>query len=1103
MFRELGLLEVTVRPERLVGRTNLMSQIHDAIYRNDRQTQIVLISGAGGMGKTRLVEEVLRRVGHPKWRTEKRFGPLQPEDNWEAQNPGVAITADVLDFNDIRLHTRDFFLAQLGNKIFWQPEIKFENHEIRKRALERLSDSGAAYTEVRRAIEAAEVDFWRDFLDTAERQRLIIPMDTTEQLTYDSSEWLVKHKLLRPRDYDFSTQQWLLTQIQNGQFENTTLIIAGRDEEGASYYTRLREAVEKCKHNKPNLTTIQVEPFSEEEMREYFLAVGELWQDSLNDDVDEVKEWLQFLSEDKKQSQLMHLVTGGQPIRLAMYTDILIESDYIPNVMQASYANVGEMEKDAEVLVNARTEIEAEFISLLFKRFGLRSRILQTLVRTKRGLNAEQLHFVLDADSNESPDKWQSDVGRIGEINSELDQLLRLTLVKKNAEGRIGLQDEVYRIYDEFIEKNEDQLSAEIDDRNQLYKRLRDWVNFQQTLLQRQRAKEVAQDVARIKIEPADKILNTELPKLEVKEVERGKSSRRLQHLTLEYLYYSLLYNPRKAINSVHLTLANKQRKALNLAEESMIHTETWRVLKNRFTHIFDPQNKSKKADIIAEGLIRTAQQDDAATWILRFVLQKKYDQAVNLAKRIEVKIDDLPTSEKDSWCHPFVKGQRDCWHAYALVYKGALEEGINILKGSIQDIKQLHGDVHLANERVGFTLANCYNTLGYAYTTKGSFRDAVKEYTNSRKELVKYLPETEAQYATVLNNLSRALVERGENRAIRVCEEGLNRRLNLGEWLPIAYSFNTLGLIQNDLYQPQPSLQACAQAYAVAKSINDSRVTGLSLVQVSIVLRRLIRSGDVTSASKREAIFAEAKNAIDQAQQIFLLSSANKELVRQIEVEIERGCLYRDWISHTDKEEAPSIWEARRDNAFNALNIAKSKADELEIERLRLDAQVNIAWTYYYVGDFDKVEQTLAIARELVSREINLPLPHEEVQVTPDYLFRQFSKIYGLYGRIAFDTYFKEDKVKNRDEQLLKNGANVYVQALIYGNYFSPRSSSISTIFDTLYGYLKKLTPVELEIFYRFEEMARHKFETKKLETETSGELKRFLLDCFGDYYN
>lgn len=1134
------LLDITTRPCDLVGRVDEMDIIHDAIYRSGNACRIVLLFGNGGLGKTRLLEEVQRRLGHS--RMVKRYGPFgHSEENWKEHQGDVAYACDLIDVTDIRLHTRDSFLGVLGRSDSWDGKVDFTEHEIAQDRRRWVTQKGGAYGMVVEASTRAEETFWREYDDAAATHRLVILLDTVEQLANHSSTWLVEHGLLEPKDTLFSTQRWLLDQIEQGRFTNSTLIIAGRnsDEEGGPYFAELQRVSQQAKQNgfACELIEIPARPFDLKETSDYFTLLLETWKQRTDTIANSFQEGVQFLVENPEQLEVLHVYTGGQPIRLALYSDVFVQGDTIPEPLLSPLSEVRQLAQNEEKLRLARQEIEGELIDLLFQRPTLRSQILQALVRTTRGLNASQLHFYLDSRDGQD---WHEDPNRIVEIETELHALQQLSIVKPKPDGRVGLQDEVYRIYAEQMLRTSARKQGEKEARKYLYGRMLEWLRPQREQKQEQRTEWIRQRTERTVIERPQEILKTSLPFQSEDETRSfGQLVRDLRNLDLEYLYYEMLLSPYSAFNDVYYSFTDSYHKTEDEQGAAMVRDTMWRTLKDPYLTPFLDLNqaKNRRGEDALKVLQRAAQQNDAAEWILRFVMRGQFDRAIRLADDIERTVLILQDSfDRSSWMHTFARGERTCWREYACVLKGEeMSDAIHQLAKIITNLERLaEADTetlvftenqeygfqgHLAHHRLIFILAIAYSIVGYGYVTQGHFRESVQHYTRALLYMRAF--PLAAQLAETLNNLSRVLVEMGRNRAVRICQDALELRLKEGHLLPLAMSYNTLGLIYNDLHQPQDAMEACARAMAIVHELGDPRASGLIYLQLGEALRRIVKAKR-SSGDNPEPIFTQAAEALGRAREIFVTNSAAKgESVRAIEVHIEMGCLYRDWLQHTNRQRLLKSWEKRRNEAFRFFEDAVKGARSIENDRLLLDTLVNLAWTQFYAGEWENVEQTLKDVVHLIPPEATLrvgfipPRSREH----PAYLFHQLSKAYGLRGRVAFERFNqlveqrKEGQTKETRIQLvhadpttqaqLQKAAEAYVQALGYAQLFTPRSPALTVIYDALYSYLKKLNVVELMDFYRHERTAYQAYRVAEIEIENLGDLEGFLLECFGDYFN
>lgn len=486
----------TRRSWRLVGRKRELNVIRSAVFPGDDSCQVVFIQGAGGFGKTRLLEETLRYLGHPGALEER---PLQPsEPDWK--NYEAAVPADLVDLIDVHLHSRNRFIQQLRESLHWAQylgrEFNFNEYDQAQEKHRRRLQDNVEYRLVQEAAREAEDKFWSDYRAITARRRVVWFIDTAEQLNVNASEWLIKQELLRPDQLQFQTQVWLANALrQVGGLRNTTLLLAGRDKEGEAFFNAIRSAAEA---GQASIRLLKAEPFTEDEIRTYLQALTEDFREQAGSTPSEAKspaagegsdraiaEALSYLAQSPERIRLLHAYTGGQPVRLALFADLLVESPTIPEPLRLSRAEGGRL-NEAE-LEFRQWQLEEEVMRLLFQqpwlnplsvekdavaraRFraaSLRRDILLALVRARIGLSAEQLHYVIDNAKDLPPAEWKAqgpDLRRLREIREAMRELKNLTIVKSRPqrlaspdEGdpeaglSLGLQDEIYRIFAEHM----------------------------------------------------------------------------------------------------------------------------------------------------------------------------------------------------------------------------------------------------------------------------------------------------------------------------------------------------------------------------------------------------------------------------------------------------------------------------------------------------------------------------------------------------------------------------------------------------------------------------------------------------------------------------
>ncbi|MBK6324321.1 MAG: hypothetical protein IPF56_00030 [Chloroflexi bacterium] len=150
-----------------------------------------------------------------------------------------------------------------------------------------------------------------------------------------------------------------------------------------------------------------------------------------------------------------------------------------------------------------------------------------------------------------------------------------------------------------------------------------------------------------------------------------------------------------------------------------------------------------------------------------------------------------------------------------------------------------------------------------------------------------------DAHRAVVLNNLSKALSDLGRQ-SMAICRDGMNLRRVLVEEVPLAYSYNTLALLNDDQGRYEDAQVLAAKAIAYFRRADNLRGIGLASLQLAESLRHLAvrtEAGE-TVLTTAEGLYSTAEELLREALGIFEDSG---ELIRLIEVTIELGSLYRD----------------------------------------------------------------------------------------------------------------------------------------------------------------------------------------------------------------
>ena len=1243
--------------EKMVNRAAELALLQDSFCREGDDTRVIIIEGDGGLGKTRLVSEALWRAGQSGIFPARNR--TSPDYDWEIRDS--VLLSDLLDFSEVNLHTSENFFQRIRGSLAGNEQvvIEFPKYDAAVDAYRHQLSMQSNYFAVQQAAEAARKAFIEDYKQLASRYRIVWALDTAEQLGYPDAQWLLEHRLLSDNDLTFSTQQRLLELLKSNELPNTTVLLVGRPQ-AREYFDRIIEAGNVT--SAPfSVTEIYLTAFSREDVGAYLRYLAEEYanQSAFNQDT---ATYLKELAADDDRVSVLHLYTGGQPVSLALFVDALAEGNYEPEALQDTFSETMKRLSwdettntlDPKKLKTAQFQIEEQFIRLIFsQKTDLRSRILTTLVRARRGLDSNRLIYIFsqlpDAPSEQSPDKPKLRQTIEKELDRTNPSSIRwLSFVKERGDGKLILQDELYRIYDRHmtlkVEKDtsnvysivEDRISIEDEtrERERLYKLLLAFVEQKLTELRLLRTEQRVEDLEKLSFRTAAQALSEQKEFIGDVNTKWDDLSDQILEAELERVHYLLRIDPDAAFNDQYADLAEQRWQAFSEEAYVQVRLELWRFLNDEAAQKF-VQGQERPSQV--EGttplktLKRAAVQASIADWIKLFWLRGKYKRAIEFADHVEEIIANLPHTDqveeiianlpiadrvkeklanllhtdqveeiiakltelrdlRITLNHTFSREERRHWREFSQIYLGKdIQQAINVLeertvkklvrlltKTGIPEKNEKNFLTHPGKVRLQRLIGISFNTIGYGYATQGYYRKASKAYADS----LRYLRGTgfKTQEAVVRNNLSRALSEMGLiTRALRICEDGLSLKKEVG-WEPqIAVSYSTLALIYNNALQPENAWVEAAKAVAYFRKLENERGLGLGLFHLAEALRRLAVSKKPKQDSLQD-LFETARIAINEAVQIF---SDNPESYRYIECLIEYGALYRDFMNYIRGRErelatrklstsalgkelkqfrlygfslhqinlmvnqANASYEAgeldkSKEFLQKAMTLVSENARKLAVSSLtnalkrakvglprhQLDASIDLAYTYYYAGDFDSAERIISDAVNLIPKNTLLKPNINNIEHLPKpvdaepYVFMLLAKIYTLTGELRLNQFITRaeevckdiainDKQKRRcvvhDDELatqrLRETAEAYVLALTYSKLFSTRAPTFTVTMNSLYDYLRKFNETELEDFYKYQREFGKSYNIAAIESEDVINLEIFLKQSFGDY--
>ncbi|MDQ7028796.1 MAG: tetratricopeptide repeat protein [Ardenticatenia bacterium] len=1057
----------------LVGREEVLRLVEQAIGQYG-QTAIIYITGAGGMGKTRLVRHIL---AHPP------------------DTPGLIVAEELIDLYHTRVHSLAGFIGAMLDVL----------PPLADRFRAGLDQGMPDVLEVVRRAELegftlAEIigrrrELTRHFLKVFNRlgagQRVLLALDTAERLDVDDP---TQRELELHHEHPFILD-WLIKEFLP-HAHNTAVIVAGRPGTG-----RVRALLERIQG--VHFLPIELQGLTEEETTLYFDAVAA--EARAQDDAD-TAERVERLDEERRRVIFHSLCDeeGGartvRPILLALAVDHIALSE---QPLPAFRAELDEaIRLTAEERQHVRDELGRAIVRAIQEEFRPADELIRHLALLPKGADVELLAHVAQVDE--------------AEVQEAFQHIRHLSFIKvRPADERIFLHDEMYALLNKYIWERilpEHRIQVWAHVIRHYGKRVRD--------MQRELADLYAQLTAGARPGAPDALPGRERQRIAQRV---GEIRFQLQDALVEDLYYTLMVDPRQGFQK-YIRYAEEAIVAHDESLDMQLRAELWGFMASTprpSPHV----NNFTQAEVAADAAVR---------WVKRLVeMRRAHESAHQAIRRLRERA--RPRTERGAL---LAEMELDVWEALILAEQEEYDRAEEKLERAVHRLNELLNKSlePMARWRLALVLARAYNNLGYVRRLQGRYYGANSAYEHALP--LWRSVKLEVEQANTLNNRAFVLAELGRfSTAWQLAWDAFELRQRLGPRVPVGLSLNTLALIkikENDL---EGARTFAEQAYMLFSDLDNRHGRGLALL-ARAEIRRRISDWVPYIPQATASLLEEAVDYARQAVHIFREMNETDRLIEALVELGCSYRDWAKWRRDTTKPLTPGErargrpWtkEELAEHGAQALLEAAELAASRNIRYRQVNALINLAWLRYYVElhvqalDFDAalrrlhdevfttVEHLIPEGYRIRRREVErtsgrirggLPVFDETTMIVP--FLTQLGKLELLYGQIAFNRFWRSG---NQDIAALREAVKHYTLSLAYDTLFSTQIfRDMRRAMGRIYDRLRTLNPKELRVVYQTVEEVEEEYglvETRGAHRGRPAEQRRsrmyhFLRDLFG----
>lgn len=999
----------------LVGRENIFSQIVEAI-KDGEHDHIVYITGAGGIGKTRLIQHVFQ---HP------------PTDG------SLRMASEILDLYHTGVHTIEGFTLALQRLLSPDGEGFERFQEEYQKLINFLITEPPPGTDVHQQRLSVARAFVEDFNRLSEEQRVVLALDTAERL-FPLAD-LSAAPLGLAEEYP-DILEWLLG-VFLPQIRNVVVLMAGRPGPG-----NLEERLAQIEGKR--LVSIPLVGLNSDEANRYFDAVAEAARDAQDYvtaerigglDAGHRQVIYRALCDYDERGQEL----GVRPILLSLVIDHLSVSGRPSLALQQLF------QQSPETLdfTQARHQIEADLLREFMNIPRPANDAICALAWLRKGADVGLLARV--ADLRKADNTWDEECAGIW-----MESVRDLSFVKiRPGDQRVFLHDEMYDLLQRHV-LDAPGYSGPL--KQQVFEAIRGYYK-EHIETSRQRIADLYTPEAERKFPDVDTFVRQRVLLLDA---------------LVEDLHYALRADLKEGFDR-YLLYAEEAIAANDESLDMQLRAELLGTLAQERAYAVGEQKRASDETVRKrwdkrvqeiERLHREAIVPDAAVrWVKRLTQRDQYQEALDIVERLRKDAADLVKPGG-----MVVQADLGSWEGVIRAYQGDYANAERAIGEALQRLQEKVS--WPSNTWQQIVLGRAYNNLGYMARGRGQVLRAAKVYTNG-------LPYWRAlrlaiEQANTLNNLAYTLALQGKfGEARRQGRDALGLREQLGPQPPVALSLSTLAEIEILAGFYREAEAYARRALALAESIEFERGRGLAQLALAALHRFRADPEETEDPKERQSLLDAALQYSKKALQVFEKMGEWERCFRAL---YERAIALREQCRLAGEGGYPEWTEARKEEkaaeSEKAFQEAAEEARQRERWDLYLDALMGQAWLLYYQKKED-LEKRLNVLFE----EVKKLLPDYLIEPTrwPGVgestvlgVFAQLGRYYILRGILALD-HAEAAREEERKASHLREAGGQFALAFEYDRHIAEDFRDLQRGIMVVYDRLRKLNVRELTTIF------------------------------------